>query len=210
MTDEPEKSTEIETLERELAEDEFFRETEKEWKKTAPRLSEVEWLEVFPEARSILHEKIKEWQEEKQRLIDVAKKYIRKTTAKDYWETRITLQLTVVPRIAAAEKHIARLRRLIASTSPQHATADRMTDADIQYAKAVPITSLLSSDLRKTGRTITTHCPLHADHSPSFVVYPETNTCWCFGCQQGGDSIAFARLLHGLTFIDAVKFLQRV
>lgn len=53
-------------------------------------------------------------------------------------------------------------------------------------------------------------CPLHEDRSPSFVIYPETNSCWCFGCQKGGDSIAIVRLLNNLSFIEAVEYLNRV
>ncbi|MGC9602799.1 MAG: CHC2 zinc finger domain-containing protein [Minisyncoccia bacterium] len=187
----------------------FFRELEEEWHKSLPRLNDFAWLEVFPEAKETLPEKIKEWEAEKQRLIGITKKYLRENISKDYWETWVALRVLVEPRILAAAKHIARLQRQVRHLSP-HPMQGRITDADIQYAKDIPITSLISSSLRKTGRTITTNCPLHADRSPSFVIYPETNSCWCFGCQQGGDSIALTQLLHNFPFIEAVKFLLRV
>jgi hypothetical protein len=39
-------------------------------------------------------------------------------------------------------------------------------------------------------------CPLpdHEDDSPSFWVYPETRSWYCFGCNRGGDVIDFAKL----------------
>src|SRR5919112_48016 len=41
-------------------------------------------------------------------------------------------------------------------------------------------------------RRVNTHwfgrCPLpdHEDKTPSFVVYPDSNSWWCFGCSRGG------------------------
>lgn len=49
--------------------------------------------------------------------------------------------------------------------------------------------------LRKSGNRLVGQCPVHSDHSPSFVVYAEQGRWWCFGCQQGGDVVDLARLL---------------
>ncbi len=196
-------------MDKEIEKQFSYEEVEEEWRKSLPRLSDFEWLEVFPEAKDILLEKVKEWEAEKQRLIGIVKKHLRESTPKNYWEIWASLHVVVIPRIEATTKHITRLQRQIRHTSGRPIT-ERITEADIQHAKEVPIASLLSTNIRKTGKTITTNCPLHADRSPSFVVYTETNTCWCFGCQQGGDSISLTQKLHGLTFIDAVKYLLRV
>ncbi len=190
----------------EQSEHEFFRDLEDVWRESLPHLNDFEWLEVFPEARGVLPEKIKEWEAEEQRLIGVAKKYLRESTSESYWEIWVALRVLVEPRILAVAQHIARLKRQVSHLSPSPMQG-RITDVEIQRAKDIPIASLFSSNLRKTGRTFTTNCPLHADRSPSFVIYPETNSCWCFGCQQGGDSIALTQLLHGFPFIEAVKFL---
>lgn len=42
-------------------------------------------------------------------------------------------------------------------------------------------------------------CPLpdHEDRSPSFTVYPETNSWFCYGCLRGGDVIELARFAWG-------------
>jgi hypothetical protein len=182
---------------------------EKKWRESLPRLSDSEWLELFPEARSILPDKIKEWDAEKKWLVGIAKKALRESMSENALEIRLAVQVFVMPRINAAEKHIARLQRQIWHSS-SHPVTGRITEADIRRAREVPIASLVSSNLRRSGKTITAKCPLHDDRSPSFVIYPETNSCWCFGCQRGGDSISFTRLLLNLSFIEAVKYLQRI
>ena len=53
--------------------------------------------------------------------------------------------------------------------------------------------------LRKVGDRWVGRCPLpdHEDRSPSFTVYPETNSCFCFGCERGGDVVELARFAWG-------------
>jgi hypothetical protein len=53
--------------------------------------------------------------------------------------------------------------------------------------------------MRQIGRTWTARCPLpdHDDKSPSFVVYPETDSWFCYGCVRGGDVIDLARFAWG-------------
>ena len=47
---------------------------------------------------------------------------------------------------------------------------------------------------RRVGKTMVARCPLpgHDDKTPSFYVYPETGSFWCFGCQRGGDVVHLA------------------
>ncbi len=53
--------------------------------------------------------------------------------------------------------------------------------------------------MRRVGRNLTARCPLpdHEDRSPSFTVYPETNSFYCFGCRRGGDVVELARFAWG-------------
>jgi len=41
-------------------------------------------------------------------------------------------------------------------------------------------------------------CPFHADTDPSLKFYPNTNSFYCFGCQEGGDIITFIGLMEEL------------
>jgi DNA primase len=57
------------------------------------------------------------------------------------------------------------------------------------------------TELRRKGATYAGSCPLptHEDSTPSFHVYPDTRSWYCFGCRKGGDVIDFADAM-GLTF----------
>ena len=61
--------------------------------------------------------------------------------------------------------------------------------------------------LRHRGRTCTGLCPFHTEKTPSFVVYPETQSFYCFGCGAGGDVITFVRKISNLGYVEAVKQL---
>ncbi|HHV51493.1 MAG TPA: DNA primase [Clostridiales bacterium] len=72
-----------------------------------------------------------------------------------------------------------------------------------------PITDVVSSyvRLRQRGRTAVGLCPFHGEKTPSFTVYPETSSFYCFGCGAGGDTITFIKKIENLSYIDAVRFL---
>ena len=50
-------------------------------------------------------------------------------------------------------------------------------------------------------------CPFHDEKSPSFHVTPSKGFYHCFGCQVGGDVIAFIMKLEHLTFMETVERL---
>jgi len=61
--------------------------------------------------------------------------------------------------------------------------------------------------LLKAGSGYKGLCPFHNEKTPSFNVVPEKGLFYCFGCQKGGDVIAFLREIEGLTFVEAVERL---
>ena len=52
-------------------------------------------------------------------------------------------------------------------------------------------------------------CPLHPDTHPSFYVNSRKNLFFCHGCGRGGDLIRFLQLSRGLSFSQAVAYLQQ-
>lgn len=61
--------------------------------------------------------------------------------------------------------------------------------------------------LKRRGRNLIGLCPFHNEKTPSFTVYPESGSFYCFGCGVGGDVFSFTRLIEGLDYIEAVKLL---
>ncbi|MBR3149438.1 MAG: DNA primase [Eubacterium sp.] len=61
--------------------------------------------------------------------------------------------------------------------------------------------------LKRRGRTYVGLCPFHNEKTPSFTVYPETQSFYCFGCGAGGDAVGFIRKIENLDYVDAVKLL---
>ncbi|MGN0975788.1 MAG: DNA primase, partial [Gemmiger sp.] len=61
--------------------------------------------------------------------------------------------------------------------------------------------------LHRRGRTSVGLCPFHSEKTPSFVVYPETQSFYCFGCGAGGDVITFVKKISNLGYVEAVKSL---
>ncbi len=62
-------------------------------------------------------------------------------------------------------------------------------------------------NLKRNGRTYKGLCPFHSERTPSFFVYPETQSYYCFGCGAGGDAINFIKETEGLSYIESIKFL---
>ncbi|MCQ2479589.1 MAG: DNA primase, partial [Clostridia bacterium] len=71
------------------------------------------------------------------------------------------------------------------------------------------IESVISSyvNLKRQGRILKGLCPFHNEKTPSFTVYPDTRSFYCFGCGAGGEVITFIRRIENYDFVEAVKFL---
>lgn len=63
--------------------------------------------------------------------------------------------------------------------------------------------------LKRRGATLVGLCPFHNEKTPSFTVYPATQSFYCFGCGAGGDAITFLKKTENLDYLDAVKTLAQ-
>ncbi len=61
--------------------------------------------------------------------------------------------------------------------------------------------------LKKAGRNFKACCPFHSEKTPSFIISPERQFAWCYGCQTGGDIFKIVELLEGVDFKEALKIL---
>jgi DNA primase len=91
-----------------------------------------------------------------------------------------------------APERIERYRG-VSYTKPIDAAKEAVQVIDLADRLAGP------GKMRRVGKTWATNCllPNHEDRTPSFVVYPETNSWYCFSCLRGGDVVELARLAWG-------------
>ena len=61
--------------------------------------------------------------------------------------------------------------------------------------------------LRKSGKSFQGLCPFHNERTPSFYVFPESQTWRCFGCHEGGDIFTFVEKQQGMDFREALLYL---
>jgi len=80
-----------------------------------------------------------------------------------------------------------------------------------EILERVDLVALVSRhvELKRSGKSFKGRCPFHQEKSASFYVTPELRRFKCFGCQAGGDAIAFVQRYLGKTFVDAVRDLAR-
>ncbi|WP_062206565.1 DNA primase [Streptomyces sp. NBRC 109706] len=89
--------------------------------------------------------------------------------------------------------------------------AGRINDDDVKTVRdAVPIDAVVSEYLQLRpggGGNLKGLCPFHDEKSPSFHVSPSKGLFHCFGCQEGGDTLAFVMKMEHLSFSEAVERL---
>ena len=61
--------------------------------------------------------------------------------------------------------------------------------------------------LKRAGSNFNGSCPFHSEKTPSFTVFPSTQSFYCFGCGAGGDAITFVMRMENLDYISAVRLL---
>lgn len=185
---------------------------EKVWLRSQARHNDKELLEIFPEAKGIIPEKIQEWgmlekeviEKIRQRLIEI------KSISKDEsvrWFWREWLKINEGQELIIVGGHITRLKRFLQARKGRHPKG-WFTQEEIKQARDVPIESVLvDCKFKRSGRNLVSLCPLHQEKTPSFYVYTDSNSFYCYGCQEGGNIIKLVQLIHGFNFVEAMRWL---
>lgn len=179
----------------------------------AERITEAELLlKVFPESRQIVPALITENEEHKGRLVknitdrnaDINKQS-NDEFYRYFWKSWFIAPLR--DEVKLTDQKLARLRRQLRIIKGITLPKGALTNEQIQAAKAVPIESIFEQNFRHTGNMLTGLCPFTEENTPSFFIYKNSNRCWCFGCQQGGNTIDTYIKLHGCSIKEAVLAL---
>ena len=203
--------TQVSLDEEEFERWQYFQQLEDEYKCFLYKFNDKELLTIFPEIKSVLPRKLKEWIKTEKSLRDIIRfklKRLKSNTSNEFefWFCRELVKQTDGQVLLEIKRHISRIKRQMYILSGKKSKG-LITDEHIEQAMSVPITDLYDGQLRRSGNNLVGLCPFHTEKSPSFTVFRKNNSCWCFGCQQGGNSIKFVMLFHGYSFIEAVKYL---
>ncbi len=63
--------------------------------------------------------------------------------------------------------------------------------------------------LKRSGSNMMGLCPFHNEKTPSFVVFRNTQTFYCFGCGAAGDVVTFVRKSENLEYVEALHYLAK-
>ncbi|MFE6778309.1 DNA primase [Streptomyces sp. NPDC057702] len=92
--------------------------------------------------------------------------------------------------------------------------AGRINDDDVKAVRdAVPIDAVVSEYLQLRnggGGNLKGLCPFHDEKSPSFQVSPSKGLFYCFGCQEGGDTVDFVMKIDHLSFAETIERLAAI
>jgi len=88
----------------------------------------------------------------------------------------------------------------------------RIPEGELERLKAgVSLVRLIEASgvrLERRGKDHVGRCPFHEDGTPSLSVSAEKNLWRCFGCEAGGDVIAWVMRREGVSFRHAVELLK--
>ena len=172
-----------------------------------------ELFDIFPESMAIVQDKLKELGRKKKEIEDTIRESLGLIRARckdsfSQWFWSEVVRLDAEPELKEVERRLFHWRGL-KSRLEGKPLYTKDTRQNVPFAKEIPILSVVEQKtrLRKVGRNYTGKCPFHKERYPSFYVYPNTNSFYCFGCAKGGDVIRFVELTEGLSFMEAVKRL---
>ena len=81
--------------------------------------------------------------------------------------------------------------------------------AELKYRSDISEIASSYMQLKRRGRNLVGLCPFHGEKTPSFNIYSENGSFYCFGCGVGGDVITFVMKIENLDYMEAVKFLAQ-
>lgn len=61
--------------------------------------------------------------------------------------------------------------------------------------------------LKRAGSNLVGLCPFHNEKTPSFTVFLNDQSYFCFGCENGGDVINYVMQINNYTYPDAIDYL---
>jgi DNA primase len=179
------------------------------------KLSEREWVETFaPESHEIVRGLYKELTRKRAKLVARIDKAFATIDAEStnedyryYWRSAFHAKYKLDEQLKDVDTKLARQRRYLRIIDDKPLPEGAVDAVLIQAAKEVPIETIFNQEFRKTGNKLLGLCPFVEEKTPSFVLYLDTNRCYCFGCGAKGNVIDTYMKLYECSFNEAVLTL---
>lgn len=178
----------------------------------SPRLSDTELLAIFPEAKHIVADLIKELTSKRNELVTYIGDELVLINAQSsdeiyryFW--KLWLMLNEGEELNMVDVKLARLYLLQHAIEGKPVSKGWMSDYDIKAARSYPVQDLFDVVFRRSGNRLVGLCPFHKEKTPSFYVFLNQNNVHCFGCQKSFDSIGAYMELNSCDFKEAVSCL---
>lgn len=144
-----------------------------------------------------------------EKIADIYRDYEKSMWADEpYVDRAIKLMLSGVKRLEKVRRgirgqqlHKDEMEKMRADPTYK---SDRITDRDIESARAYPIERLIPEFEMSRGGYV--KCKWHEDTRPSMLV--KNGFAYCFSCQKTVDSIRWLMEVDNMNFVDAVKYLR--
>jgi len=178
---------------------------EKSWYASALKLTDRQWLEVFPEGKECLREKAKslcaEWKFLKE-IITESLQHIKNTKINSFtdWFRKEMIKTWFGFRYNFVNKEIRKLNRIFKIDKPTKEKEDWIPAYQIEQARNTPF-----SEVIEVNRSGFAKCPFHEEKHNS--LYTRNNFYYCFGCMAHGDILDFVMKTRDLNFKQAIKYL---
>lgn len=192
-----------------------FDRQEREWKESQEDYTFYELIHIFPEAKNVAKRQMKKeladvkiklsllalWRENCTKFTNSIRNPREQTSYIKYYDESYDEEYAKLQR--KVKKIMFNLSFLEEKKVP---LGSGVKEEDVVQAKQVPIVSFFSK-IHRHGKMAVAICPFHTDKTPSFTIYLNQNTFWCYSCAYGGTVIDFVMKQQNIDFLPAVKFL---
>ena len=195
---------------------------EAQWRESLPRHTLQQLLDIFPTALSAARraEKAK-MKEYKSMLVEInndQEEYYNTVISKAHFSEQNAM-------VTDSDKVFDEKRRQIESNikscvyrlaflderegkAPQR-EMNGINEAEIARAKEVPIENFYTGKLKKHGKRAVGLCPFVNEKTPSFTIYLDQNSFYCYSCNTGGSVIDYIMMQQDKPFLSVVKELTK-
>lgn len=171
-------------------------------------ISPNEWAKIVPEAINDVSIMLLDRCEELEKTKKQIEKDLMEVKNKD--ETtqalrEVFIEITLAKKAVRLENEISWLKRYLANFAEER---PEIGEEEIEQARNVPLESLIDGLKLKSGKLVMC-CPFHDEKTPSFTVF-KSNSYYCFGCGESGNSISYVMKTKKIGFIEAIKYLLKM